>query len=757
MKKYLIILTAVVVSFAVSMDAMADTLLQVYQQSLRRDPTFKKAQYDWLTTRENLPIAISSYMPQVDVTGNFSRAYDATRGNGLAAAATANNGWSYTYGYTVSATQNIFNLPAWEAILAAGRAAKAALATYLASAQRLMDRVATAYFNVLKAREKLRFTIANKRAVYQQLVTTRQKFKVGLIAITGVYDAQSVYDQAVATEIADRNNLMDQLEDLRAITGQHYLYLQGIREQVPLIPPTPNNIGTWVRIAQRQNYTLKAQRYTVLAARYNIKEQATAGLPTVGFAANWSDQYDFSQPVTVNNDVQTGTIGLSASYDPIQGGAVIANTRKAEYQYLSSSAQLLFTDRSVVNDTRQAFLGVITGVSQVKADLQAIKSAKNALEATKAGYTVGTRTEVDVLNDLQALYQKKQQYADDQYNYLENIFELKDAAGTLSIKDLKTIDSWLTQKIRLPLSARFYPHLVKKKNVGSEVLVTKPGDDTSTKTTKQTQSKLRKEPAPLPPIKQPPGPAKGLPSVKSFQLEPPTNTHTLPTLPGTVKPRALTTQPSRKTPAHRLPRYPVPKVIKPLPPAPKTITPQVITPATKPTAPVQTLTPAKKFTAPPKTFTPAMPSSPMQMITPVKPNQPVSPEAVLQNKMPPQAVPSKQQKYQLPGVTTPVTPQPVAPRADNDSAVTPLPTPQQTAPTDKSNNAPYGLGTIPNSTPTSPSNSTKTQPNKTPKEQINDLLNWQPPKPSNNSSSLENQAKEILHTKASSPSINQQA
>lgn len=450
--KRLLTITAFTVA-TIALPAHAADLMQAYFQALKSDPTYKKANADWESAKQNLPIARAAYLTQVAVTGNADRQYNNTTPN-LSIPPT--NGYNYDYGFVATVTQPIFNLAAWDAIKSASASVKSATATYAAASQDLMLRTVQAYVAVLQAYDQLRFQLASKRAVYEQLKVARQQFKVGLIAITGVYDARSAYDQAVAQSIADQNILNDKVEALAEITGIHYLRLVGIGKQVPLLPPQPNDITRWSAVAEHQNYGLIAQSYAVIAARETIKQQSVSWLPQLNATAQYSNDNQTtlhvgSFPAIPSIHAHNAAYGLSLNFPLVQGGAVIANTRQAQFNFLSASSQREYTYRSVISQTRQSFLGVITGISKIKADWQSVISAQNALNATKAGYEVGTRTMVDVLDDVKSLYQTQQQYADDQYTYIIDTIELKYNAGTLSVADLQAINRWLNSRIKLNL------------------------------------------------------------------------------------------------------------------------------------------------------------------------------------------------------------------------------------------------------------------------------------------------------------------
>ncbi len=437
----------------------ATTLSQVYQDALKSDPTYQQANADWLAAKQNLNIARAGYLPVIQIGGSYSHSKASkyspgstnwiqagASGTWVTTAAGSAKGALTTHTYSITATQPIFNFSAWKAISQAKASVKAATATYLAAKQDLIQRTLSAYFTVLQDYAALRFNEASRNALYQSLLTSQEKYKVGLIAITDVYNAQASHDTTQAKQYALQAKLNTDLENLRIITGQRYTNLNGIKTQLPLITPAPANINAWVKIASKQSYTLQAQIYSTLAAKENISAQNGAWLPTV----SGSVSYTGGNPAAYKTDDTNTTYGLSLSYTPFAGGANFANAAQARYQYLSAVALREQTYRSVMTQTRQAYLGVTAGIQTIRADQKAIESAALSLEATKAGYKVGNRTMVNILDATTNLYQQKQQYADDQYAYLNNIISLKEAAGTLADQDVSQINKWLSEPITLP-------------------------------------------------------------------------------------------------------------------------------------------------------------------------------------------------------------------------------------------------------------------------------------------------------------------
>ena len=431
----------------------AESLIDVYRQALVNDASYKQAQADWMAVKQNLPIARAAFFPNLAVQAGV--AYNVPNYTQDAAFATNQNYFSSSV--VLNVTQPIFNWGIWESLKSAEAAVKGATANFYFAQQDLITRTVRAYLNVLQANDILRYTRANKAAFAQEYDTVKEKYDVGLVPITDVYDAQAKYDQTKAKEIANITQLENSLENLHVITGHYYEFLDGLGEKgIPLITPEPNSITAWAATAAKQNYQLQAQHYSAEFSKTNIGIQDSSLLPSFGIQGSYTDQRQYDRtltfvphPVTETLVQQLGTIGVGVNWNFFAGGRVIAETRQARYQYASASAKEENVYRQVVSATRQSFLGVNSYSAQVKADALSIKSSESALSSARAAYSVGARTLLDVLDDTTLLYQNQQAYSVDQYAYMNNFVALKENAGTLSGADVAKLSTWLTKPINL--------------------------------------------------------------------------------------------------------------------------------------------------------------------------------------------------------------------------------------------------------------------------------------------------------------------
>lgn len=446
----------------------AADLVEVYQQALHSDPLYQQAIAQRLATKEGLPISIATLLPSMALTGNptltrsgFAGAnfrVDADTGVPL----TPRNNTSRTYDLVLSVNQTIFDFGKFASVAGYAATSKGADATLNAELQNLIIRVANAYLAILRDVDNLSYSEASKVAYAQQLDQVKQQFNVGLKTITDVYTAQASYDSALAKYIAAQTILDNDRENLRVITGKYYPHLSQLSDHFPLLTPQPANIDVWSHVALRQNWSIRTAQYSVDTARATIRQQFAGHLPTVNINAGMDRQYieninGYSSLIQRDGPgTQTDRfLTLNLNMPIFSGGSVIAKTNQAIYNYQVAEQQLEQTARTAVNNARQSYLSIISGISQIKADRQAIISSISSLQGMIASYRVGTETLVDVLNQQEKVFEAQTAYSADRYAFVSNFLALKQAAGTLGFEDLRALNQWLIDKPRIPASSKY--------------------------------------------------------------------------------------------------------------------------------------------------------------------------------------------------------------------------------------------------------------------------------------------------------------
>jgi outer membrane protein len=317
-------------------------------------------------------------------------------------------------------------------------------ADFEAAKQDLILRTATAYFNVLNARDTLAANDAAKQAYAKQLEQAKEKYQVGMSAITDVQEAQAAYDLAVANEINAQQQVTTAEEQLRAITGEPVGDLQEPVPDMPLRSPDPASAKQWVDQALKQNPNLLSAQAAAQAASANVGiKQANDYYPTLSLVAQRNKNHNTGNNIFDLSDTNGTIIGLQLSFPLFSGGGATAQVTQAQRQYDASEDQAKLVTRQTEQQTRTAYLGVLTGISQVQAYKQSVQSNQTSLQATETGMQVGTRTIVDVLTARQNLLNAQTSFANSRYTYLKSVLQLKQAAGILGPDDVKQINSMM--------------------------------------------------------------------------------------------------------------------------------------------------------------------------------------------------------------------------------------------------------------------------------------------------------------------------
>ncbi len=423
--------------FTVAVSAMS--LEEVYKIAETSDPQFRQVAAAKRAVLELRPQAIAGFLPSASVSANTtSNDQDITLDGFFGSSGSTSFN---SHGYSLDLTQPIFRSDRYFQLKQADSIIKQADAELSAAQQDLMLRVSEAYFNYLAAKDSRQFAKAEKKSLSKQLDQAKQRFEVGLTAITDVQEAQAGYDLAVSQEIVAGNQIDNASEALRTITGMYYNELLGLNEDMPLIKPQPEEIDAWTETALEQNLEVISAHYAVDTAREEIKVQKTGHLPTLDLVARHG--YDKSGGRFGSSAIRATTVGLALNVPIFQGGFVSSKSREAQHRLDEQLQRLEQARRQAQQQTREAYLGVISGISQVKALKQAVISSETALLSTQAGFEVGTRTAVDVVASERITFQARRNYSRSRYDYVINSLRLKRAAGVLSATDLAQISQWL--------------------------------------------------------------------------------------------------------------------------------------------------------------------------------------------------------------------------------------------------------------------------------------------------------------------------
>jgi outer membrane protein len=446
----------------------AADLNEVYQRALQNDPQLREAEANRLAALESKPQALAAMLPQLTGSGLVNKERDNGASNTTESVTVPGgpdfvesfpfNGRTitYTHKWGVDLKQNLFRWENWVALQRADSQVAQAEADYQAAQQDLMERVAQRYFDVLAAEDDLDAQEGALASVSRQLEQAESRYTAGLIAITDVQEARAAHDSSAAAVIAGKRTVASAQEALREITGDLFATLARPIEPFDLANPDPVSEDRWVDMALQQNLSLVSSRLAADIARENVSSARRGHYPSLDLVASGykalSDSNSINSdgtPYGTSNLEQTQKqIGIQLTFPLYSGGMVSSQVRQAVYQHRAAQERVERVARQTEHDARDAYLGVLSEISRVKALRRAVESNATALAATEAGYEAGTRTAVDVLESRRLWIQAQTDYSRSRYDYMINVLKLQQAAGILSEQSLDKLNSLLQEQPR---------------------------------------------------------------------------------------------------------------------------------------------------------------------------------------------------------------------------------------------------------------------------------------------------------------------
>ncbi|WP_293775530.1 TolC family outer membrane protein [uncultured Oxalicibacterium sp.] len=425
-------LPLLLIGLTASLPALAVDLLQAYRDALTHDATYASARAQLAAGREASVQGRANLLPLIGLSGNNQRVR-------------RENASDYNLrGYTLSLTQPLVDVAAWQTYEQSKLQVAATEAVFAFAGQDLILRVSQAYFDVLAAQDTLASLHAQKAAIEEQLASAKRNFDVGTATITDTHEAQARYDLIVAQELAAEADLNIKREALAQLTGKPTLPLSILRKDAQLQNPQPAQMAPWVSTAEQQNTDVINRQLALEIAQRQITRNRAGHYPTVDLVASRSDTTQRTNVLSQTGAGQTNSVGVQWQIPLYSGFAVTSRVREAIALEDKARADLEAARRVAAQAARQAFYGVTSGLAQVKALEAAEVSSRSALESNRLGYRVGVRINIDVLNAQQQLYATQRDLAKARYDTLINSLRLKSAAGTLQEDDLIRINTLLT-------------------------------------------------------------------------------------------------------------------------------------------------------------------------------------------------------------------------------------------------------------------------------------------------------------------------
>ncbi len=555
-KKLLIMLTL----FSCIVDAQVYDFLEIYRLAQENDALLKEAYYSKMAVEESDDQSLARLLPNVSFVSGVSKNFlnnsrRTYQGTGY------QDYWNESFGLNLN--QSVFHYDQWVQLSQSDNKIVQAAAYYEAERQKLMLRVADAYFRILAAQDNYRFTQAEQQAISRQLEQAKHKYKVGVSAITDIHEAQAIFDQSVADGIAAEAQIANEKQRLLEIIGDIDVDIKTLGSTPAFVGPNPEILKKWEEMADSNNLMIIALTNQVEVSRKAIEIQWSGHLPQVDLIASYSQQYTNS---SFGLQGDTEAVGLQLNVPLYAGGGTSSKVRQSTAEFEADKEKLLGQRRTVHRDVNDAYRGVISSISKAKALHTAVESSKKALEATEEGMSVGTRTIVEVLIEQRNLYRANRDYAQSIYDYIINRIKLKHAVSDITQQDLEQINYLLLAPVHLEESAnnqRTTTATEKDKLVKDYPKKPESSTRPLSNTNSQARDNIKIPPPTLPVVGQSSAPVNNTNPQSTNNLKIPVPTYPVPV------------QSSRKSSASNIPKVDYSHIKMQLPSSVASVTPQV--------------------------------------------------------------------------------------------------------------------------------------------------------------------------------------
>lgn len=422
--------------------AHAEDLLAAYRLAQASDPTFASAQYTLEGIREKIPQARAGLLPVAVVTGNDGNTRADTEFTNVPPVDRNMKAW----GWNLQLTQPIVRVGNVYAYRESAYVVQQAEAQYAQARQDLLLRVAQAYFGVIVATDAIGAADSQVAALEEQLAQVKRGLQLGTHSLTDIDDTKSRLGSARSQRVAAQNDLENAKAELEKVTGKRIENVAILQPTVIPPPPEPADSRAWIDQARASNPAVQAQTAALEAARLDIKKNRAEHLPTLDLVANVGSNYSshsLSTPDDFSTRVKQHEVGVQLNVPLYAGGAVNSKVREAFANMQKTQADLEAARRQAATDAQQAYAGVTNGLAQIEALNVAVDSGQSAVKGNRAGYRLGIRINIDVLNAEQQLFTAQRDLSKARYETLLQGFKLKAAAGTLTETDLLAVNAML--------------------------------------------------------------------------------------------------------------------------------------------------------------------------------------------------------------------------------------------------------------------------------------------------------------------------
>lgn len=429
----------VIALFQIS-NASALGLMEAYEAALQNDANYRAAYFDNQAGQQFKEIGLSNLLPNVSANYSVNRNNADVTTERFSVESTEHRSYKSEVG-SIQLRQPIVNLDGVARYRQGVAQTKYSDTQFVARKQELMVRLVGVYASAKYAEDQLALAIAQRDAFAEQRKANDRMFTKGEGTRTDMLETQAKFDLAETQVLEANDNLTNARNALVAMVGMEITVLDSLAEGFSVQAMQPESYEEWKAIALAQNPEVAALRYSVEVAQQEVNKNRAGHAPRLDAIAsvvhNTSDT-----TATFNQTSDTRSLGLQLTIPLYSGGSVTALTSQAISNHEKAQAELDGKINQVLIELRKQFNLTLSSRLRIDALVKSVNSGEVLVLATKKSVSGGIRTNFNVLDAQQQLFEAKRDLALARYSYLLSYLRLRSAAGTATVADLQNIASY---------------------------------------------------------------------------------------------------------------------------------------------------------------------------------------------------------------------------------------------------------------------------------------------------------------------------
>ena len=408
----------------------AQDLGTLYEQAKQRDAQFQAARFAWEAAQQRSPQARAALLPRLTYTqsrGKENGTLELGEEDPVDKSIDSRD-------RTLQLTQGILRPEQWMALRQANAQEAHALLQYKTAQQELIVRVVQAYLDAWVASENQRLSVLQLKAVQAQLALAKRNFDVGSATITDVYEAQAKLDLSLAQSFAAGTELSVKLAELERIIGVRPSQLHGLLSDAAPATANLGGTGQWIERATTQSLPVLTAQTALVALQAEQDRQRAGFLPTLDLSVakgTSRNSGSFNSPTDLGTRTNSTKTHLTLNWTLFEGGGNYYRVKESAALISKAEAELDFAQRQTATSVRQAMAALRNAQAQLSALASGQQSSRKALDASRVGYKIGTRINLDVLNAESQVFAVERDLAKTRADAVMQWIRLLAAAGEL--------------------------------------------------------------------------------------------------------------------------------------------------------------------------------------------------------------------------------------------------------------------------------------------------------------------------------------